>query len=78
MAKKTKLKENGMNERIQSLAIKLQGAFPDDEELLSFLKSGIERYCKIESSDEICGLKLLSSSDIKGDISNFGNNLLLL
>lgn len=48
----------------------------DDEELLSFLKSGIERYCKIEVSDEVCGLKLLSSSDIKGDIRSFGDNLL--
>ena len=48
----------------------------DDEELLSFLKSGIERYCKIEASEDICGLKLLSSSDIKGDISSFGDNLL--
>ena len=48
----------------------------DDEELLSFLKSRIERYCKIEASEDICGLKLLSSSDIKGDISSFVDNLL--
>lgn len=30
-----KLKENGMNEWIQSFVIKLQGTFPDDEELLN-------------------------------------------
>ena len=48
----------------------------DDEELFNFLKSKIERYCKIETTEELYKFKLLSVNDIKGSISTLEDRVL--